>query len=836
MKNKVLSVILCMAVLAVVFILLPTEASAATSGYYTYTVSDGKATITDMDTSISGNITIPSAIGGYPVTAIGYNAFYSCSKITSITIPNSVTTIRVSAFDNCESLIGIWVDGNNANYSSDNYGVLYNKKKTELIRAPEGFSGSYSIPNSVTTIGGSAFEDCSKLTSVTISNSVTTIGDYAFQYCSILTSVTIPNSVTTIGSGAFEYCNRLEYNIYDNCGYLGNSKYPYLVLVQASGNITSCEIHPKTKIILDGAFFGCIGLTSVTIPDGVIQIGDSAFYNSAISAVTIPDSVTNIGNHAFDSRANSLHVAYTGDQSQWQNISMGYDNSELTNNTNIHYNTTLQEVNTCREKSVYCPVCNEYVYLYLLSNGRMELDASQYQSSHNYGNNLTDGNNGQEIYVCGATQLIFTFDSLSCTEENYDYFIIKNDDGAYVYEESGDLANKVVTIDIDKYTGTLWIFIDSDDSVTKYGYAFSSIVAVMGGQHKQINVEGTAPTCTEKGMTDGVVCETCGEVFVAQKEIPKLEHDYSDWIVTKQPTLTSAGEKQKSCSICGNTIIEAIDMLGAKVSRWNVAIADDLLVNFYMQISESIESTAKVRVYVGENGYTFSVANLEQTEDGLYIVQVSAAAAQMNDFIYVSVINNADNTGTAVYTIRQYADTILADENYSQYHALLKEMLNYGAAAQVYFDYESGNLANSGITGAGMVEVPDFVDNAVSVNGNAKGISFYGASLIFRDRIAVRYYFSFEGQINNLTFTANGQQYAPQLKNGLYYVELADILPQNLDQPIALSVIDAEGNVLSVSYNPMNYIVRMNEKGSTELKNLVKALYNYHLTAKAIEI
>ena len=102
------------------------------------------------------------------------------------------------------------------------------------------------------------------------------------------------------------------------------------------------------------------------------------------------------------------------------------------------------------------------------------------------------------------------------------------------------------------------------------------------------------------------------------------------------------------------------------------------------------------------------------------------------------------------------------------------------------------------------------------------------------DRIAVRYYFSFEGQINNIEFTANGQAYSPQLKDGLYYIELYDILPQDLDQQITMTVTDASGNTLTVTYGPMNYIVRMNEKGSDTLKALVKALYNYHLATKAL--
>jgi hypothetical protein len=270
------------------------------------------------------------------ITSIGSYAFGNSKYLPTINIPASVTKLGVLAFQSCSALIN--VDTNNPKYSSIE-GVLFNKDQTAIIQCPISKSGNYSIPSSVTSIEGRAFDGCIKLKTVTIPSSVTSIGSYAFIDCSGLTAVSIPSSVMSIESEAFRNCsalinvdeNSLNYSSID--GVLFNKTHTKLIQCPTSktgtytipSSITSLGrfsfsdcIHLTSVIIPLSlttieicAFNACSGLTNVAIPSSVISIGYAAFNCcSGLKSINIPSSVISIESTAFSdcSKLSSIYV------------------------------------------------------------------------------------------------------------------------------------------------------------------------------------------------------------------------------------------------------------------------------------------------------------------------------------------------------------------------------------------------------------------------------------------------------------------------------------------------------------------------------------------------
>lgn len=285
-------------------------------------------------------IKVPEVWNGEPVTTIGSFAFSDCSSLVVVAFPNTITTVEYGIFRYCSSLVSfnipasltnlgddliggcysltsIDVDENNPYFSSFE-GAVFNKGKTEILICPTGRTGNYVIPNGVEKIGRWAFCTCDNLTNIVIPNTVTTIENYAFYMCTKIVSFTIPNSVTNIEECVFSHCYALEsITIPSSVVSIGNQVFLNCRNL-SSINVDSANQHyfARDNVLLtkDKSILLVCVMTkegAYTIPEGVIEISQCAFYGcSLITEINMPSTLKTIGAWAFAlcSKLNSFNV------------------------------------------------------------------------------------------------------------------------------------------------------------------------------------------------------------------------------------------------------------------------------------------------------------------------------------------------------------------------------------------------------------------------------------------------------------------------------------------------------------------------------------------------
>lgn len=230
----------------------------------------------------TGDIVIPENIyyngTDYSVTAIAPTAFYQ-SSLTSIVIPNSITSIGAGAFYDCSGLTSV---------------TIPNSVTSIGAGAFRGCSGLTTVimSDKVSSIPERAFSYCEKLSSINIPNAIISIGNNAFEQCRSLTSISFPSSLNSIGEGAFNYCGLSELDLPNSITSIGSHAF-------SNSSLTRVTISSGLNSIPDYAFSTCIELSSVSIPEGVKSIGINAFYQCPIRSITIPSSIMSIGKTAF---------------------------------------------------------------------------------------------------------------------------------------------------------------------------------------------------------------------------------------------------------------------------------------------------------------------------------------------------------------------------------------------------------------------------------------------------------------------------------------------------------------------------------------------------------
>ncbi|MBR0277396.1 MAG: leucine-rich repeat domain-containing protein, partial [Clostridia bacterium] len=314
--------------------------------YRLETVTIGNKVISIGDSAFEFCNSLNSIIIPDSVTSIGSRAFYGCRSLASIIIPDGVTSIGrysfsgcgslafvkigkgvtsvgewlhddIDNFDGCDSLVSIEVSEDNLNYSSQD-GVLFDKGKKKLLVYPSGNERTaYTIPDSVTSIGDRAFENCKNLASVTIGNGVTSIDEGTFNSCDNLAYIAIGSGVTDIYDNIFsEFANLETIKVSENNPYFSSQdgvlfdKDKKTILIYPRGNKRTTYTIPNSVTSIGdeeygyssdySVFYHCSNLSRVTIPDSVTRIGGWAFLDCTdLASVTIGSGVTYIGPYAF---------------------------------------------------------------------------------------------------------------------------------------------------------------------------------------------------------------------------------------------------------------------------------------------------------------------------------------------------------------------------------------------------------------------------------------------------------------------------------------------------------------------------------------------------------
>lgn len=348
-SNKILSLVLALVMTITVFTIVPLSVSAAetnandkgpldsseSSPAFQYRIlDDGTAEITSCDNA-TGNIVIPSEINGYTVSSIGIGAFYDESGINSVRLPETITNISSSAFANCTGLSRMIIP---ASVTSIGTSAFAGCKGISCMRVEEAnnvydsrcesnaiietatntlIAGCKAtvIPNSVTSIGSSAFINSTDLRVINIPDSVTNIDPYAFAGCTSLESIKIPASVICIGKYAFGGCDSLTNLTVDPANPVFDSRDNCNAIIDTDVNslLIGCRnstIPDTVTSIAPSAFQFCSGLNNITIPDSVTSIGKLAFAEcTGLENIVIPNSVTSINDYAFQYCTNLQSVS-----------------------------------------------------------------------------------------------------------------------------------------------------------------------------------------------------------------------------------------------------------------------------------------------------------------------------------------------------------------------------------------------------------------------------------------------------------------------------------------------------------------------------------------------
>lgn len=623
------------------------------------------------------NVVVPDS-----VTQIGSGAFGFCCNMTDITIGAGVEYLDGEMLSGCDSLTEIRVAEGNRQYTGDEYGVLYNKKKTELIKAPGGLGGSYKVPDSVVTIAGEAFSGCMGLTYVTVPHGVTVLPERVFSECTGLTGISMPNSLQIIGAGAFTSCVSLtSISLPDSVTGIGSGAFVYctgLEKIKFGHGITE---------IGDYAFVDCTGLTSVTIPNSVSRLGEGVFMGcTGLNNVTLGSGINVISDFLFCDCVSLKNVVFIGCITEIGSVAFS--------GTGIEYFTIAEGVTSI----------GDWAFYHTDALREISIPASV----ETIGDGVFSNSGLKKVYLNG--------DAVRLPEDTF------NNVTASIYYPSGNPT---------------W----TDDIMGQYG----------------------------------------GELT---------------WLSSDGRFTLSGANVLLGSSLAMNFFIDKNDLSGS---------------DYYAVITHY----AQGEVY----SYSIPYSQWDDRPGYMAVTLENLSAKQMADQIMVQIYHGDGTEASQPWfdSIRHYAARIFDQQN-NRTKTLLVDMLNYGAAAQAYFTYNVDDPANSLLTeeqrGYGS-------EDASCTDQRVEGSCYYGSTLTLKNRIELTTYFEnittdmyaviqYSGHYGHAKeYTVSGSDFV-RYNSNTYGVVVNTLSVADGNQPVTVTVFDTNGNIVATATDSVNgYLSRM---------------------------